>query len=53
MITNISYASQFNKGVHYMEFHLNSIDEKELTITMIQEAKENGKLTSREFVWKV
>ncbi|MGG2092141.1 hypothetical protein AB1283_05355 [Bacillus sp. S13(2024)] len=42
MITNIGYVSQFNKGVYYMEFYLHNIDVEELTITMIQEAMENG-----------
>ncbi|PEZ05046.1 hypothetical protein CN326_14970 [Bacillus sp. AFS018417] len=33
-----------------MEFHLHNINVEELTITMIQEAMENGKFTSRELV---
>ncbi|MFD0771783.1 amidase family protein [Bacillus sp. CGMCC 1.60114] len=33
-----------------MEFHLHNIDVEEQTITMIQEAMENGKFTSRELV---
>lgn len=35
-----------------MEFQLPSINGEELTITMIQEAMEDGKLTSRDLVMK-